>query len=218
MRTIINVAIGQGYERGQQRLADSIERHSPTEFMRWHGWPPWAYTKESNYTCKAAAFQAALDAGRKLILWLDASVVVTGPLDPIFAHAERHGVYLPTSGWNCAQSCNDRILEYFQIDRDTAETIPDAATGCFAINTDHEVGSMFIQMFIQAGKDGQFNGSRLHDNQSKDPRFLFHRQDQSAAGLIAYHLGIQTQHFGGLCGYWGQPHDGSQVVHFKGIE
>jgi hypothetical protein len=45
--------------------------------------------------------------------------------------------------------------------------------------------------FFQAAKDRAFAGSREHGGQSQDPRFLFHRQDQSAASLIAGTSGMR---------------------------
>jgi len=217
MRAVINVALGKGYERGQLRLGKSLFPHYQQTFLQWQEWPPWEYAKDTPYNCKAAAFQDAIAMGYTSILWLDASCILTGSINPLFNDIEREGVYLPSSGYNCAQTCNDRILEYFQVTRDTAETIPDAATGCFGVNFDHPKGAHFIRMFIQAAKDGMFSGSRVHDGQSQDPRFLFHRQDQSAAGLIAHVLGIPTKPFGEHCGYFGSRNTPTQVVHFKGI-
>lgn len=37
---------------------------------------------------------------------------------------------------------------------------------------------------------GLSRGSRLHDNQSSDPRFLFHRQDQSCLNLSIHEAGV----------------------------
>ena len=216
MRTIINVAIGPQYERGQLRLDRSLSQHYPGRMLSWIGWPPWEGAKANPYVSKAAAFQEAIAKGYTTILWLDASCIVTGYLAPLFEDIEREGVYLPTSGYNCAQTGNDRILEYFGIARDQAEIIADAATGCFGICTKHPKGQAFARMFIQAAKDGQFDGSRVHDGQSQDPRFLFHRQDQSAAGLIAHFLNIEKHPFGHRCGYFGSTTP-TQVVHFKGI-
>lgn len=218
MNTVINAALGQGYEKGQDRLWRSLERNYRVNFLGWKQWPPWEHSKSSPYVVKAAALQAAIQQGHQRILWLDASVVVSGSLDPIFEHMQTHGVYLPSSGWNCAQSCNDRILEYYGITRDQAEHISDGSSGCMGVDMGHPIGAEFARMFIQAAIDGQFEGSRLHDNQSQDPRFRFHRQDQSAASLIAHKLGITLTFLGDLAGYWGHPHSGKQVVHFKGIQ
>lgn len=209
MRTVINVALGDGYAKGQARLLASLGIGVPK--MTWTAWPRWDYAKSTPYVAKAAALECAIRAGHTSILWLDASVIVTGSLDPIFERMETEGVYLPTSGYNCAQTCNDRILDYFQIDRDTAEGIPDAATGCFGVSMEYPTGAQFAHLFIQAAKDGMFEGSRLHAGQSKDPRFLFHRQDQSAAGLIAHQLGVKTDPMGTLVGYY----PAMAVVQFK---
>ncbi len=209
-RCIINVALGDGYERGQSRLLTSL---GTSNTMTWKGWPRWDAAKSTPYVAKAAALECAIGAGHSSILWLDASAIAAGPLDPIFARADADGLYLPTSGYNCAQTCNDRILDYFGIDRDTAEGIPDAATGCFGVNIQHAIGVKFAHLFIKAARDGMFEGSRLHGGQSKDPRFLFHRQDQSAAGLIAHILGVNTDPMGTLVGYY----PAKTLIQFKAI-
>ena len=216
MRAVINVALGKGYERGQLRLGRSLGQHYRFAFINFQVWPPWDHSKDTPYAAKAAAIQYAITQGYTTVLWLDASCIVAGDLTQLFEDIERDGVYMPSSGYNCAQTCNDKILEYFSITRDQAELIPDAATGCFGISTTHPKGIAFARMFIQAAKDGMFSGSRNHDGQSQDPRFLFHRQDQSAAGLICHHLGIEKHDFGHRCGYYPKTTP-TQVVQFKGI-
>jgi len=55
----------------------------------------------------------------------------------------------------------------------------------FGVNLDNPDAKDFIEKWIQSAMDGQFEGSRLHDGQSSDPRFMFHRQDQSCASILA---------------------------------
>lgn len=215
---IINVAIGHGYVRGQARLVRSIVTHDrKMPILTWQGWPESDIPQTSPYNAKAMALERAIAMGYDRILWLDASVILTGSPRPIFDRMETDGYFLLTSGYNCAQTCSDRILEYFQITRDTAEKQPDASSGCFGVNLSTDIGASFARMFIQSARDGMFEGSRNHDGQSQDPRFLFHRQDQSAAGLIAHHLGMRFDNLGEMVGYWKQGGP-NQFVHFKGID
>lgn len=216
---IINAAVGANYPKGQGRLIRSIRTYCPEiALMARDGYTLTDIPRTTPYNLKADNLECAILDGYTHILWLDASVVLTGHIQPILDRIDADGYYLPTSGYNCAQTCNDRILEYFQVTRDQAEKMPDAATGCFGVNMEHPIGQSFARMFIQAAKDGMFEGSRAHDGQSKDPRFMFHRQDQSAAGLIAAKLGMTFSYLGDLCGYWSSKNNPNQVVHFKGID
>jgi hypothetical protein len=94
-------------------------------------------------------------------------------------------------------------LDYFNVSRDLAETWKIASTSIFGINITNPIGKEFIDRFLQSAKDGVFDGSRLHDGQSKDYRFLHHRQDQSAASIILNQLECKIHEPGDLSMYAG---------------
>jgi hypothetical protein len=187
---IINAALGSWYPKGQERLVRSLVYHGfQWDILTWTDWPNDNYDKSNPYNVKAAAFEEALKKGYTHILWLDCSVWALQHPEKMFDRINEQGYYINTSGHNCAQICADACLEYFGISRDEAETMESCSSGIMGINTLHPLGGQFLQRFIQAAKDGAFAGSRLHDNQSADPRFLFHRQDQSVASILFYQLG-----------------------------
>jgi hypothetical protein len=189
---IINAAIGGWYPRGQQRLKESLNLHGFSyDFLGWNGWPNDNFDKSCPYNIKAAAFEEAIKAGYTHILWLDCSVWAIKDPNPIFDVINEEGYYVGRSGFNCAQCCSDICLNYFGIDRDTAEGYHDCSSGILGVNLEHEQGSEFINRWLQAAKDKVFHGSRFHDNQSQDKRFLFHRQDQSAASIIMGQMGLK---------------------------
>lgn len=189
---IINAGIGGWYPKGSERLERSLIYHGFTgDILIWKNeWPNDNFDKSCVYNIKAAAFEEAIKRGYTHILWMDCSTWIVNDIMPIFDKINEKGWYITSSGYNCAQVCNDNSLEYFEITRDIAEHIKDTSTCCFGINVSNPIGQLFAEKFIQAAKDGVFSGSREHDNQSLDKRFLFHRQDQSVASLICGKLGM----------------------------
>lgn len=188
----LNVGIGQWYNKGSDRLQASLIQHGfKGDQLVWKDqWPGaiMGLNQGCIYNVKADAFQHAINAGYTTIIWGDSSIFAVRPLDSFIETINTKGYWIGQSGYNCAQVCGDAMLAYFGVDRDRAEKIPDCATGIFGVNMDFPAARRFIETWIQAAKDGAFMGSRHHDNQSRDPRFKFGRQDQAAASLI---LGTQ---------------------------
>jgi hypothetical protein len=190
---IISAGIGSWYDIGTDRLKGTLITHgcdADTQFWR-NQWPPNGYERDCVYHIKAAAFEHAIGVGYRTIIWADASVTARKNPNPFIDLVRQKGYWLGQSGHNAAQTCSDACLAYFGVDRDWAQTVPDCATGLFGVNIDNPVAAEFIRLFIKAGREGAFRGSRKHDGQSKDPRFRFHRQDQSCATIIAAKLGMK---------------------------
>ncbi len=188
---IINVALDYWYPKGQARLKESLYKVGyEGDILTWtNEWPKGGYNQQNAYNCKAAAFERAIEAGYKNILWLDCSVWAIKDITDIFTAIDQDGFYMIDNGYNCAQTCSDTCLKYFNVTRDNAEKMREVASGILGISMGKSVGVRFIDRFIQGCKDGAADGSRLHDNQSKDPRFLFHRQDQSVASIVLAQMG-----------------------------
>jgi hypothetical protein len=209
---LINAALGGWYWKGQKRLIDSLRHHGFThDILTWcNEWPNDNYDKSCPYNVKAAAFEEAIKKGYKIIFWADASVWPVKYPEPIFDYINENGYYFWSSGHNCAQVTSDKCLEYFGITRDEAEKFTDCSTSMFGVNMDNPYGKKFIETWIQAAKDKAFHGSREHDNQSKDPRFKFHRQDQCAASIIIGKMGLKMTDPGQYSSYY--PSDLDKVV------
>jgi hypothetical protein len=190
---IINAGIGGWYPKGSERLERSLIYHGYTgDILIWKNeWPNDNYDKSCIYNIKAAAFEEAIKRGYTHIFWMDCSTWIVYDIAPLFDKLNEKGWYITSSGYNCAQTCNDKSIEYFGFTRDEAEKIKDTSTCSFGVNINNPKGEEFAKLFIQSAKDGIFGGSRLHDGQSSDPRFMFHRQDQSAASLIAGKLEME---------------------------
>lgn len=194
----INAAIGTGwYGRGSVRLRHSLQQHGYTgEYSFWRNeWPSNKFPRDCVYNIKADAFDAAIKVGHTTIIWGDCSIYAVRDVNPFIERINRDGYWIGQSGYNAAQTCSDACLAYFGVDRDWAEKTHDCATGIFGVNMDFEKPRQFIERWIQAGKDGTFRGARVHGRQSKDPRYLHHRQDQAAASVVLGQLGMPLGSF-----------------------
>jgi hypothetical protein len=217
--TIINASTGNGwYPIGSRRLKKSLNYVGwAGDSLVWYNWPNDSFDKTSPYNVKAAAFQEAINQGYTHILWCDSSVWAVQDPMKVFDIINDQGYYFWTSGFNCAQVCSDKCLEYFGVDRDTAETCADCSTSIFGVNINNPHGRGFIETWLQAARDGVFHGSRLHDNQSQDPRFLFHRQDQAAASVIIGKMGLNIETSGVHCQYFQKNLNDSVVFTLRGM-
>lgn len=193
----------QWYLKGINRLSQSLlQTKYAGDFVAYRNtWPNDNYNKIGPYNIKASAIEEALKKGYTKILWCDCSVWALKTPDGIFDMITKEGVLMLTSGYNAAQTCSDKCLEYFNITRDEAEKIPDTSTGCFGFDYETSIGKEFADKWIKSAKDGVFLGSKNHDSQSADPRFLFHRQDQSAASIICGQMNIKLHTYGEYVAY-----------------
>ena len=185
MRCIVNAAYGSWYPKGQERMIKTVREYGYTgdiitDYHNEH------FDPKSPYTVKAAAMVNAMRKGYTTLLWLDCSVFALKNIDPLFELIEKESVYFWRSGWNLAQSAADSDLAYAGWTRDEAELLYECASGMVGVNLLDQRVRRLMDIFIDANSKGVCSTSRHHDNQSKDPRFKFARQDQTAL-TIAYH-------------------------------
>ena len=215
---IINVGIGSWYEVGSKRLEKSLNYHGYTgDFLTWNTWPNDNYDKSCVYNVKAAAFEEAIKQGYTHILWADCSAYAIKDVEPIFDIINNDGYYLLTSGYNCAQTCSDKCLDYFNISRNEAELYKDASSGVMGFNINNPLANDALSWFLSAAQRGVFAGSRQHDNQSQDPRFLFHRQDQSVIGIIANIIGLKFTELNKEVSYYSPNMPDSTILALRGL-
>ena len=188
---VINVAIDKWYPRGQARLFNSLYKVGWESMIGWvNNYPMLGYNESNPYTCKASELEYALNNGNDVVLWCDCSIEAIKDIRPIMEQIANDGYYFWPSGENCAQTSSDKALEYFDVTRDQAEKMPEANTSVWGVNLNSDIGKNFALAFIEATKAGIADGSREHDNQSQDPRFKYHRQDQTVASLILNKMGL----------------------------
>lgn len=217
---VINACVGEGwYPKGSERLKNSLVHHGwAGDVLQWiNEWPNDNYDKSCPYNVKAAAFEEAINQGYTHILWLDSSVWAIKQIMPIFDIINEDGYYFWKSGYNCAQVCSDKCLEYFKTDRNKAEKYKDSSTSMMGVNMANPQGNEFITRWIQSAKDGVFSGSRFHDGQSQDTRFLFHRQDQSAASMIIGDMNLKMHNPNRYSAYYETHMNDSVILCMQGI-
>lgn len=194
---LISVGVGGHYAAGIDRLERSLYFEGWAGQMRFwrNDYPPNCppHGGDAQYNFKPHAFDNVFNDGFKVALWADASFwAVKNPM-PIFDYINEFGLYFFKSGYSLAETATDKLLEYAGITRDQLVDVSEFATGLVGINIDNPKGKEFFHTWKQYMQDGMFGGNRFHDeNDSADPRFKFSRQDQSAASMILYKMGITT--------------------------
>lgn len=195
MNVIINAAYGYWYPEGQKRLVESLRGKTDWKIITWSEETINAFfDPECPYTIKAAAWAEALRLGAKKILWLDCSVWAIKDIVEIEDIITNEGGYFWSSGFNLAQTANDFSLKWAGLNRDQAEQMSELASSMFGVNLEDERGKKFSDLFLQMATDKVFHGSRQHDHQSEDKRFLFHRQDQTAASIAFHKSGFKKMY------------------------
>ena len=79
---------------------------------------------------------------------------------------------------------------------------------------DNPNGKLLYEKWKYYMDSGLSVGSRLHDNQSQDPRFKFHRQDQSCLNLAIWELGLKNERVEDMVSYKGTGYNPDKIIFF----
>lgn len=214
---IICAGIGGWYGKGVERLKRSLNFVGwPGDVMGWADvYPPSSHKHEEvPYYFKIAAFEWALYRQHTHVLWVDASFwAVKNPV-PLFDIINEQGYYMFSSGYSLAQTVNDNALEKLGMSRDEVEPATEWASGCVGFNFENPNGRAIYALWKDYMDKKLSIGSRLHDNQSQDKRFLFHRQDQTCLSLAMYKLGLRNEKGLDFIAYRGTNFNPEQVLFF----
>jgi len=194
---IISAGIGGHYVAGIDRLEKSLNYEGwggDTRFWRNeypNGCPE--HSGDGQYNFKPYCFNEVFANGYKVVVWADASLWCVRQPMPLFDYVNDNGLYFFKSGYSLAETATDRLLEYAGVTREELFDVSEFATGLIGINIENPKGKEFFETWYQYMKDGMFGGNRVHDvNDSQHPKFRFSRQDQSAASMVLYKMGITT--------------------------
>lgn len=196
---LISVGVGGHYVAGIDRLERSLYYEGWGGDMRfWRNEYPFGSKEhggDGQYNFKVHAFQEQFLAGKKVVVWADASFwCVKNPM-PLFDYVNDNGLYFFKSGYLLAETATDKLCDYAGVSRQELidNQVSEFATGLIGVNYDNPKGKEFFDTWRQYMEDGMFGGSRFHDlNDSSHPMFKFSRQDQSAASMVLYKMGIKT--------------------------
>lgn len=177
-RAIVNFATDQ-YISGQRRLAESIINKNELFLYRKAeeiGAPP--HNLEP-YAFKIYAIDKVRERGIDQILWLDASVYAVKDPQPVFNWLTKHGIFMEEAGHYVGQWCNDETLNYFNITREQAMTMPMFSAGFVGFDFRQEIAREFFARWKNAMLAGMFKGSWSN-----------HRHDMTVGSIIANQMGL----------------------------
>lgn len=213
---IICAGIGGWYSAGVRRLERTLNFEGwGGSIITWTDYPNGCPRHEDMpYYMKIAAFEEAIAQGYTHILWVDASFFAVKNPMPMFDIINEQGFWFFSSGYNLAQSVNDYTLQFVGKSRDEAEQQTEWASGCVGVNLENPNGKALYEKWKFYMDAGLSRGSRLHDNQSADPRFLFHRQDQSCLNLAIWDLGLKNDRVEDMVSYKGTGYNPDKIIFF----
>lgn len=213
---IICAGIGSWYGAGVKRLERTLNFEGwGGEILTWTDYPQNCHSHQDiPYYFKIAAFESALRLGYTHILWVDASFFAVKNPMPMFDLFNEQGYYFFSSGYNLAQSSNDQALSVAGLNRDEAENVIEWASGCVGINFSNPDGNKLYYRWKELMDAGISKGSRNHDNQSADPRFLFHRQDQTCLSIAINELKLKNTKGLDMVAYKGTNYNPDELIFF----
>jgi hypothetical protein len=216
---IISAGIGGWYGAGVDRLERSLIFNGfPGEMIMWkNDYPPNSPSHADNpYAFKVYAFREAIKRGHTHIMWLDASFwAIKNPIE-LFDIIVDKGIFAFKSGYNCAQTCTDKLLDAMTMSRDEAEQLPEIATGIVGLNMDNPDGKAVWDWWSNMCDEGFFKNSRTHNpEESRDPRFLHGRQDQSCFSMAVHKNNIKFD-YQDYVAYYQTGHNPDKCIFFIG--
>lgn len=180
---IVSFANERGnYITSLKRLEDSLQGNFDGDFFGFIGEdsvgaPPHV---ENPYSFKIYAIDRVKRMGYKNILWLDSSVVVRKPLQPVFDMIAHKGYLMQEAGAYVGAWTNDEALKAFGITREEANAMPMYGNaGLLGLNFWSRQAIDFFSRWKWAMEKGLFIGS--WDN---------HRHDMSCGSIIANQMGL----------------------------
>jgi len=207
-RVIVNIAVADPnswYRKGQQRLINSLIVQANKSRYDFSTLNESVYGNP--YADKIMSIYNAYKSGYKHILYLDCSIKAIKNTEPIWNYIEEKGYYLYQSGANCAETCNDHSLFCYGVTRDNAENMLECASNVFGISLETDFGQQFIEDIAKSVSNGAISGVKFPTEEqrlmeSADPRFKYHRQDQSVISLVAGKLNLPMEKEGHFVSRW----------------
>lgn len=208
---IISAGVGGWYPQGVARLERSLMFHGYAgQVITWKDEYPFGcpHNEIDPYAIKIYAFKEAFERGYTHVLWLDSSFWCIKNPHNIFDIINDNGIFAFRSGYNCAQTCTDRLLSVAGLTRDEAEQIPEIATGAVGLNINNPDAQKVWNVWKDYCEAGLFINSRTHNiDESADPRFLHARQDQSAFSIAVHKAELNFIYNDYVSYYDGRPED-----------
>ena len=196
-RAVVSFANERGrYVQNMARLSESLRNNFTTgDFIGFVNESSLGAPKHEDdpYSFKIFCFKKVLEQGYTSILYLDSSVFAVKNIDTLFDKIEQDGFLMQRAGYNCAEWCNDFVLEHFEISRDVAETMPMIGNaGMLGLDFTKELPKEFFERWQNAQQAGCFKGSWTNTNNSEsaDERCRGSRHDMSCSSILVNKLNV----------------------------
>ena len=189
-RCLVNVASHAHYPVFQERLMRSLDQLAPgvpRVFYTRNLPPQWPEHASTPYGFKLYAMKEAHDKGHDVVMWLDADVRVTAPLDPVWKLIEQDGHYLIQSDGDLHDYCNEETLKYFGMSREDKEPQKILGGKIFAIDFRNERAVKWFSGMWKAMQDGLYQGTFSAHSCVKG-----HRGDEAVGAILAHRLGMKV--------------------------
>jgi len=189
----------QDFSRGIQRIKEALTKyHFKGEFISWENlYPEGSPTHQQvPFAFKPFCFYEALKRGYQLILWMDSSILIKQPIEPLFELIERDGYLIFQEDHSVGQFCKDDALEPLGITREESFTMPSCWSCVIGLNLADPRSLEFLRQWKERAGDEltslgpKWSGVRgWPRTASQDPRVNGHRT-QTVASVIALKLGM----------------------------
>lgn len=211
-RCVISLGVGKPYFTASlSRLRESLEHVGfEGDFLFWNrelppDCPPHF---EVPFGFKTHCFYIAKKMGYKEVLWMDSTCVAIRSLKTVFQDISKNGYIFFNNNYDQAlgQWISDEALERNMLTREEVMTIPELPCSVMGLHMESTLATTFLDQWHQIMNDGitargtrrsiktwdEYQEILWNRNQaaSSDPRVKGHRNDQSAAGLVAHRLGM----------------------------
>lgn len=194
---IINLAKNAYYPQAQKRLKESFLSHGYTgDFLFANEESEWGAPshKDIPYAFKSYGFQKAISMGYDRVIWCDSVIHLYNEhsLSRIYDQLDKTGNMIALNAWSTGSWCSDDALKIFGITRDEAFQIPHPMANVLGFDLNFPDSVEFLRQYHMYAQNGAFKGAWTNKNNevSLDHRVLGHRHDQTAAGVIAWRLGM----------------------------
>lgn len=191
MRCIVSVAIGPHYVANQDRLLRQVGRLEQCIFFR-DELPPGSPTHaDSPYQFKIHAIEKAASHGAGMILWMDSSIVVLSPLEPLWQLIEKQGYWFSRNyDYTNGQFCSDEALAIMGTTREAAFRVPHCVAGCFGLDMRSKIATVFMAAWKDWAQKSAFKGDRGNLAGGDAHTYQGHRNDQAVASQIIADFGM----------------------------
>jgi len=193
-------ALFQDFSRGLARIRkDLIRFNFRGDFIAWdQNYPEGSPTHQKIiYAFKPFCFLEAKKKGYQLVLWMDASIKIKQPIEPLFELMRDEGFVIFRGNHSVGEYCKDDALKPLGITREESFQLPSCWACVLGLDLSNQRAVEFLRSWKEMAADRViFSGPKWSGvrgwpmTASKDPRVKGHRYDQTAASVIALHLGM----------------------------